>query len=66
MKGKVSLLDGGLEAWKKAGFTTRRSAVREKRKIQTSFTRIYRGQDYVLKNLNTNTTVIVDARMKNL
>jgi len=22
MKGKVSLLDGGLEAWKKAGFET--------------------------------------------
>ena len=65
MKGKVSLLDGGLEAWKKAGFTTTKDLPSVKKgKFKPASLGFIVDKDYVLKNLNTNTTVIVDARMK--
>jgi thiosulfate/3-mercaptopyruvate sulfurtransferase len=65
MKGKVSLLDGGLEAWKKAGFAiTKDVPVVKKGKFKPSSLGYIVNKDYVLKNLNSNSTVIVDARMK--
>jgi len=65
MKGKVSLLDGGLDAWKKAGFpTTKDVPVVKKGKFKPASLGFIVDKNYVLKNLNSNATVIVDARMK--
>src|SRR5882757_254919 len=65
MKGKVSLLDGGLDAWKKAGFpTTKEVPVVKKGKFKPASLGFIVDKNYVLKNLNSNATVIVDARMK--
>jgi thiosulfate/3-mercaptopyruvate sulfurtransferase len=65
MKGKVSLLDGGLEAWKKAGFTTTKEAsVTKKGKFKPVSLGFIVDKDYVFKNLNSNSVIIVDARMK--
>jgi len=65
MKGKVSLMDGGLEAWKKAGFTTTKDLPQVKKgKFKPVSLDFIVDKDYVLKNLNSNSAVIVDARMK--
>ncbi len=65
MKGKVSLLDGGLEAWKKAGFpTTKDLPIVKKGKFAPASLGFIVDKNYVLKNLNSSSTVIVDARMK--
>ncbi len=65
MKGKVSLLDGGLEAWKKAGFpTTKDLPIVKKGKFVPASLGFIVDKNYVLKNLNSSSTVIVDARMK--
>ena len=65
MRGKVSLLDGGLEAWKKAGFVTTKDLPQVKKgKFKPASLEFIVDKDYVLKNLNSNSTVIVDARMK--
>jgi len=65
MKGKVSLLDGGLEAWKKAGFeTTKDVPTAKKGKFKPASLGYIVNKDYVLKNLNSTSAVIVDARMK--
>jgi len=65
MKGRVSLLDGGLEAWKKAGFTTTKDLPQVKKgKFKPASLEFIVDKDYVLKNLNASSTVIVDARMK--
>jgi thiosulfate/3-mercaptopyruvate sulfurtransferase len=65
MKGKVSLLDGGLEAWKKAGFaTTKELPIVKKGKFKPSSVGFIVDKDYVVKSLNSSSTVIVDARMK--
>jgi len=65
MKGKVSLLDGGLEAWKKAGFATTKDLPQVKKgKFKPASLGYIVDKDYVVKNLNSTSTVIVDARMK--
>src|SRR6478736_8361657 len=65
MKGKVSLMDGGLEAWKKAGFTTTKNLPQVKKgKFKPASLDFIVDKDYVLENLSSNSTVIVDARMK--
>lgn len=65
MKGKVSLLDGGLDAWKKAGFPTSKEVpIVKKGKFKPASLGFIVDKDYVLKNLNSNATVVVDARMK--
>jgi thiosulfate/3-mercaptopyruvate sulfurtransferase len=65
MKGKVSLLDGGLEAWKKTGFATTKDLPPVKKgKFKPASLGFIVDKDYVLKNLNSNSAVIVDARMK--
>src|SRR5882724_6488637 len=65
LKGKVSLLDGGLEAWKKVGFeTTKDVPTVKKGKFKPASLGYIVNKDYVLKNLNSTSAVIVDARMK--
>lgn len=66
LKGKVFFLNGGLEAWKKAGYTvTREVPVVKSTKFEVSVSPLLVDKEYVKKNLTSSTTVIVDARMKN-
>ena len=65
LRGRVSYLDGGLEAWKKAGFAVTKVAPTVKKgnfKARPGNTIV--DKDYVLKVLNSDTSVVVDARAK--
>lgn len=65
MKGKVSWLNGGLESWKKEGYpvtTVEPSAKKGNMKAVSSGSLV--DKDYVLKAMNSDKQVIVDARMQ--
>ncbi len=63
LKGRVSLLDGGMEAWTKAGNTLTAVVPEAKKgKFKASINPILVDKDYVFKNLDSQTTTIVDAR----
>ena len=65
MKGKVLFLNGGLEAWKKAGYpVTTEVPVVKKAKFKTAINPVLVDKDYVYRNLHSTSTVIVDARAK--
>jgi thiosulfate/3-mercaptopyruvate sulfurtransferase len=65
LKGKVSFLNGGLEAWKKEGYpVTKEIPVVKKGNITVKPGSILVDKDYVLKTMNSDKGVIVDARMK--
>ena len=65
MKGKVFFLNGGLEAWKKAGYpATSEVPVVKKEKFKSSINPILVDKDYVLRNLHSTSATIVDARAK--
>ncbi len=65
LRGKVHLLDGGLEAWKKAGYTvTTETPVVKKGNVSLTSGNLLVDKDYVLKDLNSGAGVIVDARMQ--
>lgn len=67
MKGKVVFLNGGLEAWKKAGFdVTAEVPAVTKAKFNAVVTPLLVDKDYVMKNLNSTSTIIVDARTKQI
>ncbi len=67
MKGKVVFLNGGLEAWKKAGFdATAEVPAVTKAKFNAVVTPLLVDKDYVMKNLNSTSTIIVDARTKQI
>src|SRR5258706_2512783 len=67
MKGKVSLLDGGLEAWKKAGVSTTKDVPAVKKgKFKPTSLGFLVDKNYVSKNLSSTSTVIVDARAKRI
>jgi thiosulfate/3-mercaptopyruvate sulfurtransferase len=63
MLGQVSIMDGGLDAWKKEGFAVTKE-------IPSSKKGIFKAKDlgflvdknYVLSNIKSKTTTIVDAR----
>ena len=65
LSGRVSFMNGGLEAWKKAGYEL--SKVEPKVK-QGNYKPVYGNlvvdAAYVLKALKSDTSVVVDARMK--
>lgn len=64
LKGKVSYLNGGLEAWKKTGneVTTKVTLVKKGNyKVRTGTQLV--DKDYVLKALKSPANVVVDARM---
>ena len=69
MHGQVSFLNGGLEAWKKAGFpVTKESpppAAKGKFKVKTDKALLV-DKEYVLKTLKAPNNVVVDARAKNI
>jgi thiosulfate/3-mercaptopyruvate sulfurtransferase len=65
LRGRVHLLDGGLEAWKKAGYAvTQEPTVVKKGNVNLTSGNLLVDKDYVLKDLNSGAGVIVDARMQ--
>jgi thiosulfate/3-mercaptopyruvate sulfurtransferase len=64
LRGQVSFLNGGLEAWKKDGLPlTKGTPVVAKGKFKAKPNALLVDKDYVLKTLQS-TNVVVDARMK--
>jgi thiosulfate/3-mercaptopyruvate sulfurtransferase len=64
MKDKVSFLNGGLEAWKAAGFgVTSEVPVYKKAKFKATVNPVVVDKNYVSQRLNSDKSVIVDARM---
>lgn len=65
MKGRVSYLNGGLDAWKKAGYPVTTAAPSFKPgKFKVNITPLIVDRDYVLKRINTEKADIIDARAK--
>lgn len=63
LKGKVSFLNGGLEAWKKEGFPVTKEASNVKKgNITIKPGDLLIDKDYVLKTIDSDKGVIVDAR----
>jgi len=64
MKGKVSFLNGGLEAWKKAGYpVTKEVPVYKEGKFKAKLNPVIVDRTYVLNHLHSDSVTIVDARM---
>lgn len=68
LSGKVSVLNGGLDAWKKFGYTTEKGPVPAVRKgnFKASPQNLLVDQSYVQQNLKLDGAVLIDARMKRL
>lgn len=65
MKGRVSLLNGGMDAWKKAGYdVTKEVPTVKKGKFKVNKATYIVDKNYVLKYLKSDSVDIVDARMK--
>lgn len=65
LKGKVSFLNGGIEAWKKAGFSvTNKPSVFKKGNYVAMDNGLVVDKDYVQKSLLDKSAEIVDARAK--
>ena len=65
LQGRVSFLNGGLDAWKKAGFTTTKDLPSSKKgNIKVKPGVLLVDKEYVLRDLNTQAGVVVDARMQ--
>ena len=65
LKGQVSFLNGGIEAWKKAGYTvTNQPAVFKKGNFVATDNGLVVGKDFVQNALQTKTAEVVDARLK--
>lgn len=66
LRGQVYFLNGGLEAWKKAGFevTTQVPTVK-KGSFKVTPSNLLVDKEYVLRTLQSNNGFVVDARMKN-
>lgn len=65
LKGRVSFLNGGLEAWKKAGYpVTGAPSVFSKGNFVAIPTGLLADKQYVLQALSTGSAEVVDARMK--
>lgn len=66
LRGNVYFLNGGLEAWKRAGYEVSTQVVPAKKshfKIRTS--NVLVDKNYVLEKLQSPDAVLVDARVKN-
>jgi thiosulfate/3-mercaptopyruvate sulfurtransferase len=65
LRGKVSFLNGGLEAWRNEGYPlTSVSPVVKTGKVKLTPGDVLVNKDYVLKTLRSDNGVVVDARMK--
>ncbi|HTH58331.1 MAG TPA: sulfurtransferase [Cyclobacteriaceae bacterium] len=66
MKGHVSFLNGGVDAWKKAGYpVTKEVPIVKKGKFKVNKGSLIVDKNYVLKHLHSDSVTIVDARAKN-
>jgi thiosulfate/3-mercaptopyruvate sulfurtransferase len=64
LAGKVSFLNGGLEAWKKeGGLVTKDAPVVKKGNVKVSPRALLVDRNYVLKTLQSDEGIVVDARM---
>lgn len=65
LKGKVSFLNGGLDAWKKEGYPVSSvEPVVKKGNFKAKSSGLLVNRDYVLKAMENNNQVVVDARMQ--
>ena len=65
LKGQVSFLNGGIEAWKKAGYpVTNKPSVFKKGNFVATDNGLLVSKDYVQNALQNNTAEIIDARLK--
>jgi thiosulfate/3-mercaptopyruvate sulfurtransferase len=65
LKGKVSFLNGGIEAWKKAGYAvTTNPAIFKKGNFVAVDNGLLVSKDYVQNALQTKSSEVVDARLK--
>ena len=65
LQGKVSYLNGGIEAWKKAGYAvSNKPPVYKKGNYVASIKPVLVNKDYVVSALNSTSQVVVDARLK--
>lgn len=65
LQGKVSYLNGGIEAWKKAGFAvTNKPTVYKKGNYVAHINPVLVNKEYVLHALNGSSKLVVDARLK--
>jgi len=65
LKGKVSFLNGGLEAWKRAGFpVTNKPPVFKKGNFTATDNGLLVNKDYVQNVLQANSSEVIDARLK--
>ena len=65
LKGQVQYLNGGLVAWKKAGFpVTKELPVVKKGNFVATVNPVLVDKDYVMKSLQAKSADIVDARVK--
>jgi thiosulfate/3-mercaptopyruvate sulfurtransferase len=64
MKGRVSFLNGGLDAWKKAGYAvTKELPVYKPGKFKVKINPVIVDRHYVQNHLHSDSVTIVDARM---
>lgn len=65
LKGQVSFLSGGIEAWKKAGYpVTNKPALYKKGNFVATDNGLLVDKNYVQNALSTNNSEVVDARLK--
>jgi thiosulfate/3-mercaptopyruvate sulfurtransferase len=65
LKGKVSFLNGGIEAWKKAGYTvTNKTSVYKKGNFVATDNGLLVDKNYLRNALNAKSSEVVDARLK--
>lgn len=66
MDGKVSILNGGLEGWKKQGYSTEKGPVASAKKgnFRASTQQRLVDRHYVQQKLQSGDAVIIDARLK--
>jgi len=65
LRGQVSFLNGGMDAWRKAGFAVTKEIPEVKKgKFKVNPGTQLVDKDYVLKTLNTSSGEVVDARMQ--
>lgn len=65
LRGQVFFLNGGMEAWKKEGFAVTKDIPQVKKgKFKANPSNILVDKNYVLKTLQSDSALVVDARMK--
>jgi thiosulfate/3-mercaptopyruvate sulfurtransferase len=65
LKGRVSFLNGGIEAWKKAGYpVTNKPVVFKKGNFVASDNGLLVNKGYVQNALHANSSEVIDARLK--